>query len=160
MRARDIMVVEDDPDVRAALVEMLSDEGYPTRAAANGAEALTELAREAPQLIVLDLMMPVMDGWAFRARQLARPEWAQIPVIVMSAMTGTDYTASLGADAYLPKPAFAERVLGVIGALYRPASSCPSCGRAVMPRGYQTAAFCPECLDESTDPERDVGGED
>jgi len=160
MLATDIMIIEDDPDVRSALVELLADEGYPTRAVSNGAEALGELEHAAPRLILLDLLMPVMDGWTFRAHQLDDPEWARIPVVVLSAIAGVESAASLAADAYLAKPAFAERVLGIVSALYNPTTTCGSCGRAVLPRRFGDVAFCRRCMDEATDTERDVGGGD
>src|SRR5881392_3915466 len=82
-----VLVVEDDEDIRDSLVEFLGDEGYEARGAGNGREALSLLAAIAPPpcLIILDLMMPVMDGRTFREEQLRRPDVADIPVIVISA---------------------------------------------------------------------------
>jgi CheY-like chemotaxis protein len=83
-----VLVVEDDADILRAIVQVLEDEGYAVRSAENGQLALAAL-REAgaprPCLILLDLMMPVMDGWAFRAEQLRDPALSDIPVIVLTA---------------------------------------------------------------------------
>ncbi len=82
-----IMVVEDDPDLREALKDLLSLEGYAVVSAADGSTALEWLRNGGPepQVIVLDLMMPGMDGWEFRRQQLADPTLAHIPVIVTTA---------------------------------------------------------------------------
>lgn len=84
---RTVLVVDDDPDLRQALVEVLADQGYRTLSAANGAEALAQLTTGAPlpSLILLDVMMPVMDGWEFSDRQQLDPRLARIPVVVLSA---------------------------------------------------------------------------
>jgi CheY-like chemotaxis protein len=82
-----VLVVDDDRDIRDSLIEMLEEHGYQAVGAANGREALgvLEASPDPPCLILLDLMMPVMDGRAFREEQLKDPEWAQIPVLVISA---------------------------------------------------------------------------
>jgi CheY-like chemotaxis protein len=81
-----ILVVEDDIDLRATLCDALDLEGYVTICAENGEAALRHLASGArPCVILLDLMMPVMDGWTFRQEMLKDPSLASIPVIVMSA---------------------------------------------------------------------------
>ncbi len=83
--ARGVLVVDDDPAIRAFVSELLADEGYEVRAATNGRDALTVLASWRPDVILLDLMMPEMDGWAFLATQRLNLELVCIPVIVMSA---------------------------------------------------------------------------
>ncbi|HET7505065.1 MAG TPA: response regulator [Kofleriaceae bacterium] len=82
-----VLVVDDDRDIRDSLIELLEDHGYRAAGAANGLEALTVLGASAPLpcLILLDLMMPVMDGQEFREQQLKNPAWAQIPVVAISA---------------------------------------------------------------------------
>ena len=83
-----ILIVEDDLDIREALVEALElGEGYVVRTAGNGQEGLAALDSSSvlPNLILLDLMMPVMDGYQFRATQKQSPVYGSIPVIVMSA---------------------------------------------------------------------------
>jgi CheY-like chemotaxis protein len=103
-----ILVVEDDTDILHAVVQVLEDEGYAVRAAENGRVALAALREPGvppPCVILLDLMMPVMDGWAFRAEQLRDPALAAIPVIVLTADGNAAEKATLlnGAGA-LRKP--------------------------------------------------------
>ncbi len=102
-----ILLVEDDADVRGTLAELLEEEGYEVVCATNGEEALAELASpSAPSAILLDLAMPVMDGWAFRRRQRSDPRLAAIPTVVISANLPGDPggVGRLGADALLSKP--------------------------------------------------------
>ena len=81
-----ILLVDDDPDIQSAVKEFLHHEGFTVVPAPNGADALNTLRTGfRPNVIVLDIMMPVMDGWDFRAAQLADPALRDIPVIVISA---------------------------------------------------------------------------
>jgi CheY-like chemotaxis protein len=81
-----VLLVDDDADVRNAVKEFLHDEGFTVVSAMNGADALNTLRTGfRPNVIVLDIMMPVMDGWDFRAAQLADTALREIPVIVISA---------------------------------------------------------------------------
>jgi CheY-like chemotaxis protein len=81
------MVVEDDDDIRDTLVEMLQEEGYRAIGAANGGEAFDILLGGfVPRVILLDLVMPRMDGWDFRAQQLRDSRLKDIPVIILTAM--------------------------------------------------------------------------
>ena len=86
-----ILVVDDDPDIRDSLREVLEDEGYTVECVSNGREALDYLkaTRESgklhPCVILLDLMMPVMDGWQFRKEQKQDPTIADIPLVVITA---------------------------------------------------------------------------
>lgn len=105
--APSVLIVDDDNDIRDVVVETLSDEGYGARGAANGEEALDLLRSEPalPRVILLDMMMPVMDGATFRAAQLDDPDLRAIPVVVMSASAHIEEAASrLGATAFLRKP--------------------------------------------------------
>ena len=88
MPPRPILLVEDDATIRELLCALLEHRGYTTTSAASGEEALAILRAKScpPGLIVLDLMMPAMDGYAFRAAQKEIPEMAEIPVAVMSAI--------------------------------------------------------------------------
>ena len=103
-----VLVVEDDADILRAVVQVLEDEGIAVQAAENGRTALAALrapGASRPCLILLDLMMPVMDGWAFRAEQLRDPALSDIPVIVLTADGNAAEKATLlnGAGA-LRKP--------------------------------------------------------
>jgi CheY-like chemotaxis protein len=81
----EILVVDDDPEVREALCDVLEDEGYAVVRAANGAEAIRYLRKGRPRAIVLDLTMPVMDGYEFLDRRASDPSLCDIPVVVVSA---------------------------------------------------------------------------
>jgi CheY-like chemotaxis protein len=85
-----VMVIDDDVDVSGAIVEALQDAAYTAVAAANGREALAKLRAlaERPCVLLLDLMMPEMDGWSFRNEQLGDPALRSIPVVVLSAHGG------------------------------------------------------------------------
>jgi len=82
-----VLVVDDDPDIRDSLREVLEDEGYRVSCVGNGREALDHLKAASPQpcVILLDLMMPVMDGWQFRKEQKQDPAIANIPLVVITA---------------------------------------------------------------------------
>ncbi len=111
-----ILVVDDDRDIRDSLVELLTEHGYPAIGASNGAEALAELETRAqpPALILLDLMMPVMDGREFRERQLANPAWAEIPVIAISAYNDVERQARALAVDHLRKPLAMRSLLDAV----------------------------------------------
>jgi len=101
-----ILVVEDDPAIRDTLVVLLQAQGYAVSTAANGQEALTLLrGRERPQLILLDLTMPVMSGWEFCRHRQCDPTLASIPVVLFSADGDLEQQASgLGVASCLRKP--------------------------------------------------------
>jgi CheY-like chemotaxis protein len=114
---RTVLVVEDDVDVRESLVEVLADRGYILLAAANGKEALEMLrgGGTKPGLILLDIMMPVMDGQQFRAAQLEDPELAAIPVIVLSAHAKVaDLMRQMGVCGFLRKPVELKHLLAAV----------------------------------------------
>jgi CheY-like chemotaxis protein len=85
-----VAIVDDDADIRDALRVVLEDNGYSTVEASNGREALEMLRRSQtkPHLLLLDLMMPMMDGWQLRRRLHEDPELARIPIVIMTAHTG------------------------------------------------------------------------
>ncbi len=100
-----VLVVDDDPDILEALSEILEAEGFEIRRARNGKEALERLEPDPPQLILLDLMMPVMDGWEFAQRMRQRPSVVGIPLIVLSADRNVGSKATdIGAVGHLAKP--------------------------------------------------------
>jgi CheY-like chemotaxis protein len=110
------MVVEDDFAIRETLRELLEEEGYRVTQAANGAEALARLRDViVPRLILLDLMMPVMDGWEFRQAIESDPRLAAIPVIVISADHGLEQKIdAMHVEGYLPKPFELDRLLEAV----------------------------------------------
>ena len=117
-RTHRVLIVEDDDDVRGAYAAFLEGAGYDVVEAADGAEALREL-RTLPEevcLILLDLFMPNMNGWAFRAEQLRDPRLASIPVVVVSADSRTDEKAAqLGAIGHLQKPINMDALVSLVG---------------------------------------------
>jgi CheY-like chemotaxis protein len=112
-----ILVVEDDEDIRETLVDLLQDHGYRAIGARDGRDALLTLskAQPLPCLIVLDLMMPVMDGQAFRDEQLRDPELSKIPVLVISAYHDAETRArALNTKMAMKKPLDLDRFLDLV----------------------------------------------
>lgn len=110
-----ILLVEDDPDTRHMMVTWLEAEGYRVRAASNGREALAILQREVPCVMVVDLMMPVMDGAELRRHQQQMPAVSSVPFILVSATdNAAEIACGLGIADVMPKPFDAERLLGMV----------------------------------------------
>jgi len=103
-----VLIVDDEYDIRQAVTEVLAEEGYEVISASDGAEALAQLRAHHPNLVLLDLMMPGMNGWEFREEQQHDPEVADIPVIILSAL---GKVPSIDADGFLPKPFDLEDLL-------------------------------------------------
>ncbi len=101
-----ILIADDDPDVRESLRLMLELHGHSVDEARNGQEALVRLdGADPPCVILLDLMMPVMDGWAFRRAQLRNPALADVPIVVISAVPShLQRTNELAAHRVFAKP--------------------------------------------------------
>jgi CheY-like chemotaxis protein len=113
----DVLIVEDDEDLRSAVGHVLEEEGCTVRAAGNGADALTLLERDGhPCLILLDLMMPVMNGWQFLEKKKTEDRLAEIPVVVMSAYVDMPGFAAphLPVKATLKKPLQLDNLLETI----------------------------------------------
>jgi CheY-like chemotaxis protein len=109
-----VFIVEDDLDTREMLARFLELEGFVVESAENGKLALERLGGGARAcVIVLDLMMPVMDGWQFREAQIQNEQLAKIPVIVVSA-AGRERIERISADAYLSKPVDLGELLGCV----------------------------------------------
>ena len=116
-RERAILVVEDDVDVREALATLLETQGYRVVEAENGLEALGRLRDRDVDvcLILLDLFMPVMNGWDFRDEQLRDPTLAAVPVVVVTAdVTARHSGKDLRAAEYLTKPVDFDHLLSVV----------------------------------------------
>ncbi|MBS1152724.1 MAG: response regulator [Myxococcaceae bacterium] len=113
MKNARILLIDDDPDIAAALTDLLTDQGHAVQSARNGKEALVLLLAEPlPQLIFLDLTMPVMDGAQFRLAQLRDRRLSTVPVVLVSADRNLAARAlELKVDGWLPKPTTAEQVL-------------------------------------------------
>lgn len=111
-----ILVVEDDSTLRNAMGDLLGEEGIPATRAENGQVGLDLLRAGArPCLVLLDLQMPVVDGFTFRRRQLEDPRIAGIPVVVMTGQPGTAREAErLGVALTMSKPVAPARLLGVV----------------------------------------------
>ncbi len=110
-----VLVVDDDPDSRTLLELALAFAGYGVRTATNGAEALVAARRDPPGVILLDLAMPVMDGFAFRAEQLRDPALAQIPVICVSGRHDAQQAAErLKVAACVGKPFDLDRLIAQV----------------------------------------------
>jgi DNA-binding response OmpR family regulator len=109
-----VLIVEDDADLRDMMAQLLTLEGFDATTVSNGREALTYLKEHrTPKLILLDLMMPVMDGWEFRREQQRDPTIAEVPVVVLSALD-RGRAADLVADDFLKKPLDFDRLLDLV----------------------------------------------
>jgi two-component system cell cycle response regulator DivK len=99
-----VLLVDDDVDIRSILVDVLSDLGLGVAEAGNGAEALASVARERPSLVLLDLMMPVIDGFEVSRRLKADPATRAIPVLALSAGSNRARALECGCDDFVAKP--------------------------------------------------------
>jgi CheY-like chemotaxis protein len=109
-----ILVVDDDHDIRELIAEVLALDGYRVSTAPNGKVALEQAHVNRPDLIVLDLMMPVMCGWEFMEAQRGDPELAHVPVIVVTAALDCEVE---GAAALLRKPFDLDTLLATVARL-------------------------------------------
>ncbi|MCA1582270.1 MAG: response regulator [Acidobacteria bacterium] len=113
--------MEDDDDLRREICRILEDEGFQAMEAINGLHALAQLETLArPDLIILDLMMPVMNGWDFHARLKANPRLAHVPVLLLSAYVHDEtHTGPKDVEVALQKPIRVEEFLGWVSRLAR-----------------------------------------
>ena len=112
-----VLVVEDHADTRHMVEQFLQFQGIPTVGAENGLAGLGALRDHHPSLVLLDLSMPVMDGWRFRQEQqrLTEPELAQVPVVILSALNDcADHAQRLGAVDVIPKPIDLDRLSALV----------------------------------------------
>jgi two-component system chemotaxis response regulator CheY len=115
MSTRRVLVVDDDPLIRETVRELLSDEGFVVSTAEDGAEALRLTALDPPGLILLDMNMPVVDGWEFaRLYRATAPPHARIVVISATFDAGRGAT-EIAADGFLTKPFDLEHLLRLVG---------------------------------------------
>lgn len=115
-----ILVIDDDKDIRALVTDVLDQSGYEPFAAASGQQGLDLAAQIQPSLIVLDLMMPGMDGWTVLTKLQHKPALADIPVIILSGASGLEMAMSLGAAAVLFKPLDVSQLTAEIAAQLAP----------------------------------------
>jgi signal transduction histidine kinase/CheY-like chemotaxis protein len=115
-----ILVVDDDKDIRTVITEILDQSGYEVFTAASGQQGLDLAGQIVPNLIVLDLMMPGMDGWTVLTKLQHKPQLADIPVIILSGASGLEMAISLGAAAVLFKPIDAKQLTAEIAAQLAP----------------------------------------
>ena len=123
MNSGPVLVIEDHADTRRMVEEYLRFEGIAAVGAENGQEGLAALREHRPSLILLDLSMPVMDGWRFRYEQqrLSEPSLAAIPVVVLSALNDCVRQGEmLGGIDVIPKPLDFDRLLAAVQGYYRP----------------------------------------
>jgi CheY-like chemotaxis protein len=118
-----VLLVDDDSMIRVTLAEALEDEGYKVETAGHGREALEMISAWRPDVIVLDLMMPIMDGWAFRAEQMRRGLAENVPVVVLSAArTAAEAARDLAAQEWVQKPFDFDALLNSIARVTRPSA--------------------------------------
>lgn len=110
-----ILIVEDDISIRELLVDILEQKGYLVSSSVNGAEGIKSLEKGAPDLILMDVAMPIMDGYAFRKEVLLNSKWNKIPVIAMSSDHQCDKKLSdHGINTFISKPLKIDHLLSTI----------------------------------------------
>jgi len=106
-KTQSVLIVDDEPNILLSLQFLIKKAGYAVRTAKDGEEALAEISRAAPDLVLLDVMMPKIDGFSLCERIRANPEWQDVRVIMLTAR-GRDLERekglALGADDYITKP--------------------------------------------------------
>jgi CheY-like chemotaxis protein len=129
-KAKSVLVVDDEAPIRELIADALAFEGYDAVTATHGADALVKLAARRPDAIVLDLMMPVMDGRSFLTACRSDPRCADIPILVVSASHDLTATApELGVRACLAKPFDLDVLLAVVYRLVHAEAGSPRIGQ-------------------------------
>ncbi|MDQ6670069.1 MAG: response regulator [Chloroflexota bacterium] len=125
-----ILIVDDDPAIRDVVTDILEMSDYRVKTASNGAEALADIRLDRPAAVLLDLMMPGMDGWEFLRHYRREGRAASVPVVIMSAARDASALAGqLGVQAFLSKPFEIQAILDIVGsvtAANRPDHVAPS----------------------------------
>jgi DNA-binding response OmpR family regulator len=157
--SKHVLVVEDDDSIRDLLERALSDAAYQVSTAMSGARALESMYAHLPDLLVLDLMMPDMNGWELLREMAQSRELASVPILVVSAAsaTGLREAQDLGAPVFLPKPFELDDLLSEVERLTtRPTRQCAWCGQVATSSGdfelhsgrtlaWATHGVCPRC---------------
>jgi two-component system chemotaxis response regulator CheY len=113
-----LLVVDDEPSLRQLIAELLEDEGYSVETAANGAEALAKVLDDLPRLVLLDLMMPIMDGRTFLQKIQERGLRSRLPILVLSAnRMSAQEIEHLRVDEFCPKPCPFDTLLDKVAKL-------------------------------------------
>ncbi len=122
-----VLVVDDDPNIRGLIVAALKRDGYTFLEAPNGREALDLMRSEHPDVVVLDLMMPILSGWDVLRERSAEPELQRIPVILVSANRDPEVATAVsqGICAFLPKPFDIGALSALVRSCISPTSSTP-----------------------------------
>jgi DNA-binding response OmpR family regulator len=118
---RKVLIADDEPNIVTALEFLLRRSGYDVRTVANGAEALAALEADRPDVVLLDIMMPVKSGYEVCQRMRERPEWRDIKIVVVSAKgreAEVSKGLSVGADLYVTKPFSTQELLDQINGLF------------------------------------------
>lgn len=129
-----VLIVEDDADIRSLLVTFFKMNEFEVESACNGVDAIAKLksVEKLPQLIVLDLMMPDMDGAQFRKHQLSEPLWSDIPVVIMSADSRIQEKArDMKVEHYLKKPVDIDAIMQMVEKCIPSASASESNGSSI-----------------------------
>jgi CheY-like chemotaxis protein len=121
MRDVTVLVVDDEPDIRATVSAMLEIEGYDVAEASNGADALQVLEQRRPDLILLDMRMPILDGWGFAAELRRRGN--RTPIVVMTAARdAAHWAAEIAAAAFVAKPFGFDDLMAAVERVAPPAA--------------------------------------
>lgn len=121
--SKKVLIVDDEPNIVAALEFLLEKSGYQVQVAANGEEALARLDDFAPDLVLLDVMVPKVSGYEVCQRMRAQPKWRDIKIVMLSARgreVEVEKGMSLGADLYVTKPFSSAELVATIGRLLSP----------------------------------------
>ena len=112
--ARRVLVVEDEPDIRDLVALILEEEGFTIETADQGREGLAKAHRQLPDMVIVDLMMPIMSGWEFLSIWQADSETQHIPVVAMSAAYSVATAEVTGIQGFLRKPFHVDRLLALV----------------------------------------------
>jgi DNA-binding response OmpR family regulator len=120
---RKVLIADDEPNIVTALEFLLKRSGYDVRVVTNGADALTAVESYVPDVVLLDIMMPVKSGYEVCQRMRERPEWRHIKIVMLSAKgreAEVSKGMSLGADLYITKPFSTQELINAINAFFDP----------------------------------------
>jgi CheY-like chemotaxis protein len=113
-----ILIVDDDQAIRDLVADALQDEGYLVATAANGAEAIEAVEENRPALVLLDMRMPVLDGWGFA--EVMRERGVELPIVVMTAAENAQHWCDeIGGEGCLPKPFDLDQLFSTVARLTR-----------------------------------------